>query len=183
MRVQVLLLSYIKFWASLGILFLRFILSIQWKCSLLTLVAVAAWLLSFHYLLASGICHPLAFQTFIYANSFHHQSLDPEDGGSMDLQNVGILPEHYTVPQPRRTWIFTTVETTNLASFLLRYHSSSRILLIYYLSSFLINLIITFIDMFFYLILYRYCCSLYSDTQRFSAFISFVEISCFKLVI
>jgi len=26
----------------------------------------------------------------------------PEDGGSMDLQNVGILPCHYTTSQPRR---------------------------------------------------------------------------------
>jgi hypothetical protein len=25
-----------------------------------------------------------------------------EDGGSMDLRNVGILPQHYTAPQPRR---------------------------------------------------------------------------------
>jgi hypothetical protein len=27
---------------------------------------------------------------------------NPEDGGSMDLRNVGILPQHYTVSQPRR---------------------------------------------------------------------------------
>jgi hypothetical protein len=26
----------------------------------------------------------------------------PEDGGSMDLRNVGILPQHYTASQPRR---------------------------------------------------------------------------------
>jgi len=26
----------------------------------------------------------------------------PEDGGSMDLPNVGILPQHYTASQPRR---------------------------------------------------------------------------------
>jgi hypothetical protein len=28
---------------------------------------------------------------------FHH-----EDGGSMDLRNVGILPQHYTASEPRR---------------------------------------------------------------------------------
>jgi hypothetical protein len=26
----------------------------------------------------------------------------PEDGGSMDLRNVGIPPQHYTASQPRR---------------------------------------------------------------------------------
>jgi len=26
----------------------------------------------------------------------------PEDGGSMDLRNVGILPQHYTASQPQR---------------------------------------------------------------------------------
>jgi len=28
--------------------------------------------------------------------------LHPEDGGSMDLWNVGILPRHYTESQPKR---------------------------------------------------------------------------------
>jgi len=28
--------------------------------------------------------------------------LHPEDGCSMDLWNVGILPQHYTASQPRR---------------------------------------------------------------------------------
>jgi hypothetical protein len=28
--------------------------------------------------------------------------LHPEDGGSLDLRNVGILPQHYTASQPRR---------------------------------------------------------------------------------
>jgi len=27
---------------------------------------------------------------------------DPQDGGSMDLRNVGILPQHYTASQLRR---------------------------------------------------------------------------------
>jgi len=29
-------------------------------------------------------------------------SLHPEDGGSMDIWNVGILPQHYMASQPRR---------------------------------------------------------------------------------
>jgi hypothetical protein len=31
-----------------------------------------------------------------------HWSLHREDGGSMDLSNVDILPQNYTVSQPRR---------------------------------------------------------------------------------
>jgi len=36
-------------------------------------------------------------------------SLHPEDGGSMDLWNVGILLQHYTVSQPSKnsTWNIT----------------------------------------------------------------------------
>jgi hypothetical protein len=36
--------------------------------------------------------------------SYHNTTLrhNPEDGGSMDLWNVGILPQHYTASQPRR---------------------------------------------------------------------------------
>jgi len=29
-------------------------------------------------------------------------NLHPEDGGSMDLRNAGILPQHYTASRPRR---------------------------------------------------------------------------------
>jgi len=32
----------------------------------------------------------------------HFRSLHPEDGASMDLWNVGILPQHYTAWQSRR---------------------------------------------------------------------------------
>jgi hypothetical protein len=32
----------------------------------------------------------------------------PEDGGSMDLRNVGTLPRHYTASQPRRPRLHTT---------------------------------------------------------------------------
>jgi hypothetical protein len=42
--------------------------------------------------------------------------MKPEDGGSMDLCNVGILPQHYTVSELRKTRIFTAVKTSNIAS-------------------------------------------------------------------
>jgi len=48
------------------------------------LVALVARLCPSHFLLVSGICHPLAFQAYIYAHSSHHQSGNPEDGVSMD---------------------------------------------------------------------------------------------------
>jgi len=38
-----------------------------------------------------------------------------EEGGSMDLWNGGILPQHCTVSQYRRTRIFTATKTSNLA--------------------------------------------------------------------
>jgi len=31
-----------------------------------------------------------------------NKELQTEYGGSMDLRNVGILPQHYTAPQTRR---------------------------------------------------------------------------------
>jgi len=36
--------------------------------------------------------------------SYHNTTRrdNPEDGGKMDLRNVGILPQHYTTSQPRR---------------------------------------------------------------------------------
>jgi hypothetical protein len=36
--------------------------------------------------------------------SYHNTTRchNPEDGGSMDLRNVAILPAHYTVSEPRR---------------------------------------------------------------------------------
>jgi hypothetical protein len=41
------------------------------------------------------------FETLIsYHKSTRHHN--PKDGGSMDLWNVGILPQHYTASQPRR---------------------------------------------------------------------------------
>jgi hypothetical protein len=42
--------------------------------------------------------------------SYHNttQRYNPEDGGSMDLWNVGILPQHYTASQPRRPWLETS---------------------------------------------------------------------------
>jgi hypothetical protein len=42
--------------------------------------------------------------------SYHNttQCHNPEDAGSMDFWNVGILPQHYTVSQPRRSRIQTS---------------------------------------------------------------------------
>jgi len=81
--------------------------SAWWKQpSSLTQVALAARLLPSHFLLASSICRPLALQAYIYARFSHCQSLHPEDGGSMDLWNVYIHPQHYAMSQPRRIWIF-----------------------------------------------------------------------------
>jgi hypothetical protein len=41
-------------------------------------------------------------ETFV---SYHNTTRrhNPEDGGSIDLWNVGILPQHYTASQPRRS--------------------------------------------------------------------------------
>jgi len=38
--------------------------------------------------------------------SWHH-ALHPEDGGSQVLQNVGILPYHYTASEPKRPQLET----------------------------------------------------------------------------
>jgi len=41
------------------------------------------------------------YETLVsYHNTTRHHK--PEDGGSMDLRNVGILPQHYTASQPIR---------------------------------------------------------------------------------
>jgi hypothetical protein len=46
--------------------------------------------------------------------SYHNTTRHHTEGGSiMDLRNVGILPQHYTVSQPR---IFTAVKPSNLAA-------------------------------------------------------------------
>jgi hypothetical protein len=41
--------------------------------------------------------------------------LEPEDRGSMVLQNIGILPLYYMASQPGRLQIFTSVNTSHLA--------------------------------------------------------------------
>jgi len=50
--------------------------------------------------LANSVAHlhsrPLSMTFFP-----HRQSLQPKDGGSIVLQNYGILPQHYTASQPR----------------------------------------------------------------------------------
>jgi len=37
-----------------------------------------------------------------YRNYQRFRGLHPEDGGSMDLWNVCVLPQHYTTSEPRR---------------------------------------------------------------------------------
>jgi len=38
-----------------------------------------------------------------YHNTWRHNPEDlPEDGCTMNIWNIGILPQHYTVSQPRR---------------------------------------------------------------------------------
>jgi hypothetical protein len=40
-------------------------------------------------------------ETLVYYHNTTRRH-NPEDGGSMDLWNVGVLPQHYTASQPRR---------------------------------------------------------------------------------
>jgi hypothetical protein len=44
----------------------------------------------------------VGYQHFRRPYCLHLHSLLPEDGGSMELRNVGILSQHYTASQPRR---------------------------------------------------------------------------------
>jgi hypothetical protein len=48
------------------------------------------------------LCHRLGFHGGEVKRYRGPWWLHPEDGASMDLRNVGILPQHYTVSQPRR---------------------------------------------------------------------------------
>jgi hypothetical protein len=45
----------------------------------------------------------------------------------MDLRNVGILPQHYTASQPRRTRIFTAVKASNLARRLIPFSTAVHV--------------------------------------------------------
>jgi len=44
----------------------------------------------------------VGYQRFGGSCCLHLQSLHPEDGDSLDLQNVGVLPQHFTASQPKR---------------------------------------------------------------------------------
>jgi hypothetical protein len=77
---------------------------------------------------------------------FYHNTTwrhNPEDGGSMDLWNIGILPQHYMVSQPRRWWqhgplkcwyLTTTLhgvtiqkmEVARTSEMLVSYHNTTR---------------------------------------------------------
>jgi hypothetical protein len=58
-----------------------------------------------------------------YHNTTQHHN--PEDGGNMDLRNVGILPQHYTASQLRRPRLenITDKKTSNLATSKTAYES------------------------------------------------------------
>jgi len=47
-----------------------------------------------------------AVEAYIYAHFSHCQSLHPEDGGSMDLWNIGVLTQHYTQHHNLEEFIF-----------------------------------------------------------------------------
>jgi len=68
----------------------------------LTMVALAAGSLPLCFLLASSTCHPSPGWAYIYGYFLPSQPLHPEDGGSMDLRNIGILPLYHMALQPRR---------------------------------------------------------------------------------
>jgi hypothetical protein len=54
---------------------------------------------------------PVSKSTYIYGceiEVFMVVKIWFEDGGSMVLQNIGIIPQHHMVSQPRRPWFIIT---------------------------------------------------------------------------
>jgi len=50
-----------------------------------------------------------------------------EDGGSMDLRNIGILSQHYTASQPRRRRLETSLPRKLQNSHLRNYYKDANI--------------------------------------------------------
>jgi len=50
------------------------------------------------------MCGVVGYQCFVWQFCLHLKGED-EDGGSMVLHNVGILPQHYTATQLWRPWL------------------------------------------------------------------------------
>jgi len=95
------------FFYALSILVMLFTIyneKIFWCVGHLILYLLLSNFLSISEKSSSGLwCHvviPTFWRTFLPTTLLH-----PEDGGSEDLWNNGILPQHYTVLQSRRPWL------------------------------------------------------------------------------
>jgi len=72
------------------------------------------WLLLISKLRSSAFWHRVVFWQEVHAASIL-MAIHSEDGGrTMDVWNIDIFPQHYTLSQARRNGIFTAVETSKL---------------------------------------------------------------------